>query len=41
MVNRLVEAGREYDMEINIDKSQVMRVCRIKRQKRTKISTSF
>ena len=26
MVNRLVDTGRKYDMEINIDKSQVMRV---------------
>jgi Reverse transcriptase (RNA-dependent DNA polymerase). len=28
MVNRLVDTGRKYDMEINIDKSQVMRVSR-------------
>ena len=28
MVNRLVETGRKYGMEINIDKSQVMRVSR-------------
>jgi Reverse transcriptase (RNA-dependent DNA polymerase). len=28
MVNRLVDTGREYDMEINIDESQVMRVSR-------------
>ena len=26
MVNRLVNIGRKYGMEINIDKSQVMRV---------------
>ena len=26
MVNRLVGTGRKYDMEINIDKSQVMSV---------------
>ena len=28
MVNRLVDTGRKYGMEINIDKSQVMRVSR-------------
>ena len=28
MVNRLVDSGRKYGMEINIDKSQVMRVSR-------------
>ena len=28
IVNRLVDTGRKYDMEINIDKSQVMRVSR-------------
>ena len=28
MVNRLVYTGRNYGMEINIDKSQVMRVSR-------------
>ena len=28
MVNRLVNTGRKYGMEINIDKSQVMRVSR-------------
>ena len=28
MLNRLVDTGRKYDMEINIDKSQVMRVSR-------------
>ena len=28
MVNRFVGTGRKYDMEINIDKSQVMRVSR-------------
>ena len=28
MVNRLVYTGRKYGMEINIDKSQVMRVSR-------------
>ena len=28
MLNRLVETGRKYGMEINIDKSQVMRVSR-------------
>ena len=28
MVNRLVETGRKYGMEINIDKSQIMRVSR-------------
>ena len=28
MVNRLVDTGRKYDMEINIDKSNVMRVSR-------------
>ena len=28
MVNRLVDTGRKYRMEINIDKSQVMRVSR-------------
>jgi hypothetical protein len=28
MVNRLVDTGRKYDMEINIDKSQVIRVSR-------------
>ena len=26
MANRLVDTGRKYGMEINIDKSQVMRV---------------
>ena len=31
MVNRLVDTGRKYSMEINIDKSQVMRVSRISR----------
>ena len=36
VVNRLVDTGRKYGMEINIDKSQVMRVsgvmshCRLK-----------
>ena len=28
MVNRLVDTGKKYGMEINIDKSQVMRVSR-------------
>ena len=28
MVNRLVDTGRKYGMEINIDKSQVMRISR-------------
>ena len=28
MVNRLVDTGRKYDMVINIDKSQIMRVSR-------------
>ena len=28
LVNRLVDTGRKYDMEINIDKSQVIRVSR-------------
>jgi len=28
MLNRLVETGRNYGMEISIDKSQVMRVSR-------------
>ena len=28
MVNRLVDTGRKYGMEINIEKSQVMRVSR-------------
>ena len=28
MVNRLVDTRRKYGMEINIDKSQVMRVSR-------------
>jgi hypothetical protein len=28
MVNRLIDTGRKYGMEINIDKSQVMRVSR-------------
>ena len=28
MVNRLVDTGRKYGLEINIDKSQVMRVSR-------------
>ena len=28
MVNRFVDTGRKYDMEINIDKSQVMRISR-------------
>ena len=28
MVNRLVDTGRKYGMEINIDKSQTMRVLR-------------
>ena len=28
MVNRLVDTGRKYGMEINIDKSQIMRVSR-------------
>jgi hypothetical protein len=28
MVNRLVDTGRKYGMEINIDKSQVIRVSR-------------
>ena len=30
MLNRLVDTGRKYVMEINIDKSQVMRVSRLK-----------
>ena len=30
MVNRLVDTGRKYGLEINIDKSQVMRVSRLK-----------
>ena len=29
MVNRLVDPGRKYGMEINIDKSQVMRESKI------------
>ena len=29
MVNRLVDTGRKYGMEINIDKSQVMKVSRV------------
>jgi hypothetical protein len=28
MVNRLVDIGRKYGMEINIDKSQIMRLSR-------------
>ena len=28
MVNRLIETGRKYGMEINIEKSQVMKVYR-------------
>ena len=28
MANRLVDTGRKYGMEINIDKSQVMRITR-------------
>ena len=28
LVNRFVDTGRKYDMEINIDKFQVMRVSR-------------
>ena len=28
MVNRLVDTGRKYGMEVNIEKSQVMRVSR-------------
>jgi hypothetical protein len=28
MANRLVDTGRKYSMEINIDKSKVMRVSR-------------
>ena len=29
MMNRLVDTGRKYGMEINIDKSQVMRASRV------------
>ena len=39
MVNRLVDAGRKHDMEINIDKSQVIRITR--RKALQTISVSF
>ena len=29
MVNRLIDTGKKYDMEINIDKWQLIRVVRI------------
>ena len=37
MVNRLVDTGRKYDMEINIDKSQVMRASRSNESLRIKV----
>ena len=37
MVNRLVDTGRNYDTEINIDKSQVMRVSRRNESLRIKV----
>ena len=38
MANRLVDAGRKYGMEINIDKSQVMRVSRSNESLRIKVN---
>ena len=40
MVNRLVDTGRKYGMEINIDKSQVMRVSRSNESLQIKVSNS-
>ena len=39
MVNRLVDTGRKYGMEINIDKSQVMRVSRSNDSLQIKVSS--
>ena len=39
MVNRLVDTGRKYGMEINIDKSQVMRVSRRNESLQIKVNT--
>ena len=38
MVNRLVDSGRKYGMEINIDKSQVMRVSRSNKSLQIKVN---
>ena len=38
MVNRLVDTGRKYGVEINIGKSQVMRVSRSKESLQIKVN---
>ena len=38
MMNRLVDTGRKYGMEINIEKSQVMRVFRSNESLQTKVN---
>ena len=38
MVNNLVDTGRKYGMEINIDKSQVMRVSRSNKSLQIKVN---
>ena len=38
MVNRLVDTGRKYGMEINMDKSQVMRVSRCNESSQIKVN---
>ena len=38
MVNRLVDTGRKYGMEIDIDKSQVMRVSRSNESLQNKVN---
>ena len=40
MVNRLVDTGRKYGMEINIDKSQVMRVSRSNESLQIKVNNN-
>jgi Reverse transcriptase (RNA-dependent DNA polymerase). len=39
MVNALVDIGRKYDLEINIDKSQVMKVSRSNEPLQIKVNT--
>ena len=38
MVNRLDDTGRKYGMEINIDKSQIMRVSRSNKSMQIKVN---
>ena len=40
MVNRLVDTGRKYGMEMNIDKSQVMRVSRSNESLQIKVNNT-